>query len=82
MAIYYGDVPLPDGRICQAKLYGAEYPNTFWEPGYYDIREEDPLKVTWMDGVEFTEEEYTEFEEYIIEWLLKHGSYESWTPDD
>lgn len=82
--IIYGDITLPDGRICKATLRGSNYPNTFWEPGYFDVDEEDPLEVVWIDNTDFTDADYEQFQDFIVDWLFEHGKFEAETyePED
>lgn len=89
--IFWGVVPLPDGRQCKAVLRGVNHPNSWFEPGYFETAENDPLEIEDIDDVEPDDSEYEKeyfingqavtLESFCIDWLIEHGNFEYWTPD-
>lgn len=79
--IIYGDVPLPDGRICKATLKGCYYSRTWDDPSSFEINEKDPLEVVWIADTNFTDADYNEFQDFIMNYLLEHGEMELNPPE-
>ncbi len=82
--LIYGTVTLPDGRQCNAKLYGVNHP----APDGFDMRENDPLEIEWVDGTELNDDDYhamvgenTFLHEFVTDELLASGKFEAWEPD-
>ena len=85
---FYGDVTLPDGRVVRAIVYGRNDP----APDGFEIREHDPLSITWVDGSELSEADFElvfevkgnrlTLEEFVIDQLIDHGKFEGWEMDE
>lgn len=89
--IFYGIVPLPDGRQCQAVVRGINTPNSWDEKGGFEIAADDPLEIENIDGVDPDDSEYEKeyvfdgkgvtLEDFCIDWLIEHGKFEGYAPD-
>lgn len=57
-------------------LSGTRYPDTREDQGGFEPDEDDPMKLTWYDGQEFSELDWDNWGDYCFEWLLDHGKEE------
>lgn len=75
--LIYGTVELPDGRQCEGKLWGINHR----PPDGFEIRHDDPLECLWVDGTDFSDQEYDDWGDFIMDYLFDHGKFEPWEPD-
>jgi hypothetical protein len=55
-------------------LRGTNHSDTFWEPGGFEIAENDPLEIEELEGPELTDDECA----FVVDWLLDHGDFVLW----
>ena len=76
--LIHGTIAMPDGKVVMGKLWGLYQ----GRKDGFEVREHDPLEAFWLDGGEFTEAEYNEHGDYVMDMVAQHGTLEMCEPAD
>ena len=76
--LIYGTIKMPDGKQVKAKLWGYYQ----GRKDGFEVRENDPLEATWVDGDEFSHAEHEEHGDYVMDMVAQFGRLELCEPDE